>query len=203
MFENRADAGRRLAAKLREEGVAADVVLAIPRGGLPVARPVADALGAPLDVVVARKLGAPGNAELAIGAVADDGTLRLNDDLVARLGVDQTYVEEERERQLERAREKAARYDRGTDLAGKRVVVVDDGVATGATTAACLRRVRAAGASHLTLAVPVGPPDALRSLEGEADAVFALAEPASFGAVGAHYREFGQVPDEEALEYLQ
>lgn len=203
MFANRTEAGERLAARLRELGVDADVVLAIPRGGLPVARPVATALGVPLDVVVARKLGAPSNAELAIGAVADDGTLWLNDDLVGRLGVSESYLEDERERQAELAREKADRYDRGTDLRGKRVVIVDDGVATGATTMACIRRVNTAGASHVTLAVPVGPPDTLEWLAREADAVVALEEPAGFGAVGAHYRDFQQVPDEEAVEYLQ
>ncbi|WP_255150748.1 phosphoribosyltransferase [Halorarius halobius] len=202
MFEDRTDAGERLAEHLREAGVEADVVLAIPRGGLPVARPVADALGAPLDVVVARKLGAPGNPELAVGAVADDGTLWVNDDLVAQLGVSDDYLDAERDAEAARAREKADRYRQGIDLAGKRVVVVDDGVATGATTAACLRRVREAGAAHVTLAVPVGPPDTLDRLREEADRVIALEEPFSFGAVGAHYRDFRQVPDEAALAYL-
>jgi predicted phosphoribosyltransferase len=202
MFANRTDAGEQLATRLRDRGVTADVVLAVPRGGLPVARPVADALGVPLDVVVARKLGAPGNAELAIGAVADDGSVWVNDDLVGRLGVSESYLEDERERQAELAREKAARYAQGVDLRDKRVIVVDDGVATGATTMACLRRVTAAGASHVTLAVPVGPPDTLEWLAREADAVVALEEPSGFGAVGTHYRDFRQVPDEAAVEYL-
>lgn len=202
MFSNRTEAGKRLAERLREEGVEADVVLAIPRGGLPVARPVADALDAPLDVIVARKLGAPGNPELAIGAVADDGTLWLNDN-VNRLGVSDDYVEAERAHQHEQAREKAATYRQGVDLADKVVVVVDDGVATGATTAACLRRVRDAGAKRVVLAVPVGPPDALGWLREEADVVVALSEPRSFGAVGAHYRDFSQVSDAEALAFLE
>ncbi|WP_255197045.1 phosphoribosyltransferase [Halorarius litoreus] len=203
MFTDRTDAGHQLADHLRAAGIEADVVLAVPRGGLPVARPVADALGAPLDVVVARKLGAPGNAELAIGAVADDGSYWVNDDLVGRLGVREEYLEDEREHQAELARQKADSYARGVDLRDKRVVIVDDGVATGATTLACIRRVKAAGASHVTLAVPVGPPDTLDWLAREADAVVALEEPPGFGAVGAHYRDFRQVEDDDALVFLR
>lgn len=202
MFANRTDAGEQLATRLRERGVDVDVVLAIPRGGLPVARPVADALGVPLDVVVARKLGAPGNAELAIGAVADDGTRWVNDDLVGRLGVSESYLEDELEHQAELAREKANRYAQGVDLAGKRVVIVDDGVATGATTTACIREARDAGAERVILAVPVAPPDSVERLRREADEVIAVETPEHFNAVGGFYREFGQVTDEEAMTYL-
>lgn len=204
MFTDRTEAGERLAAHLQERGVSADVVLAIPRGGLPVARPVADALDARLSVVVARKLGAPGNPELAIGAVAADGSVWYNDDLVARLGVDDEYLERIVEQERTAAAEKLARYPAGDhDLDGRRVLVVDDGVATGATTRACLRQVRATDAAWVGLAVPVGPPDSLAELETEADDVYALETPRSFGAVGAHYRNFSQVTDEEAIEYLE
>ncbi|MFU8867227.1 phosphoribosyltransferase [Natronococcus sp.] len=206
MFANRSDAGDRLAAELEDRGTEADVVLGIPRGALPVARPVADALEADLDVVVARKLGAPTNPELAIGAVASDGSVWLNDDLVDRLGVPESYLEDVREREAENARRKAARYRGGEslpDLAGKRVVVVDDGVATGATAIACLRQVREAGAAALTLAVPVGSPETVTALEAEADVVVALVTPGNFRAVGQFYRDFGQVTDEEAIEFLE
>ncbi|NKE36746.1 phosphoribosyltransferase [Natronococcus sp. JC468] len=206
MFANRTDAGDRLAAELADRGIDADVVLGIPRGALPVARPVADALEADLDVVVARKLGAPSNPELAIGAVASDGSVWLNDDLVDRLGVSESYLEDVRRRESENAREKADRYRSGDavpDLAGKRVVVVDDGVATGATAIACLRQVREAGAERVVLAVPVGAPDTVAALESEADAVIALLAPETFRAVGQFYREFGQVADEEAVAYLE
>lgn len=202
MFADRTEAGQRLAERLLADGIEADVVLAVPRGGLPVARPVADALDAPLDVVVARKLGAPGNPELAIGAVADDGTLWLNDDLVAQLGVSDDYVAATREAEAARAAEKAAAYRQDVDLEGKRVVIVDDGVATGATTVACIRRARVGGARHVTLAVPVGPSDTVDWLRDEADRVVVLEEPLHFGAVGAHYRDFRQVSDEEAMGYL-
>ncbi|WP_227356855.1 phosphoribosyltransferase [Haladaptatus salinisoli] len=205
MFEDRTDAGEQLADLVVREGVAADIVLAIPRGGLPVGRPVADALGVPLDVVVAKKLGAPGNPELAIGAVGADGSVWLNDELIDRLGVDGAYVERERERQAEAAREKASTY-RGDepipDVAGDRVVVVDDGVATGATTIACLRQVRNAGASRVVLAVPVGSPRSVEQLADEADDVLCVEVPPYFSAVGQFYRAFEQVPDEVARTYL-
>lgn len=157
MFTDRTDAGQRLAAALVERGVDADLVLAVPRGGLPVGRPVADALGTPLDVVVARKVGAPGNPELALGAVAADGTAVINDDLVERLDLDERVVEAGIERERAAAEATLARYRDGRaplELDGKTVVVVDDGAATGATTVACLRSVRAAGPRRLVLAVP-------------------------------------------------
>jgi predicted phosphoribosyltransferase len=198
MFEDRADAGRRLAELLEGHDVDADVVLAIPRGGLPVGRAVADALGVPLDVVAARKIGAPGNPELAVGAVAADGTVYLNDEHLAELGVDQTFLDAAVEREQEAAREKVSRY-RGErpplDLRGKTVVVVDDGVATGATTIACLREVREAGAASVLLAVPVGPPGTVERLRAEADEVVCLETPPHFVAVGQFYDSFTQVSD--------
>ncbi|MGQ3410776.1 phosphoribosyltransferase [Natrinema sp. LN54] len=205
MFDDRTDAGERLAADLEARGLEADVVLGIPRGALPVARPVADALAADLDVVVARKMGAPQNPEVALGAVASDGSVWYNDDLIDRVNPSEAYLEEIRTDEAENAREKADRY-RETgglpDLRGKRVLLVDDGVATGATATACLRQVRETGADWVGLAVPVGSPRSIDALEREADDVIALETPADFRAVGQYYRDFGQVTDEEALEYL-
>jgi putative phosphoribosyl transferase len=205
MFDDRTDAGEQLASRVVREGVDADIVLAIPRGGLPVGRAVADALGVPLDVVVAKKLGAPSNPELAIGAVGADGSVWLNDGLIEQLGVGDGYLEGEQERKTEAAREKAVQYRGGKripDIEGKRVLLVDDGVATGATTIACLRQVKNAGASHVTLAVPVGSPSSIEELRGESDAVLCLETPFHFGAVGQFYRVFEQVPDEVAKTYL-
>ncbi|WP_226038949.1 phosphoribosyltransferase family protein [Natrinema sp. DC36] len=205
MFDDRTDAGERLAAALERRDLAVDVVLGIPRGALPVARPVADALEADLDVVVARKMGAPQNPEVALGAVASDGSVWENDDLIDRLNVSEGYLEEIRAEEAENAREKADRYRETAglpDLRGKRVLIVDDGVATGATATACLRQVQETDADWITLAVPVASPRAVNDLEREADEVIALETPADFRAVGQYYRTFDQVSDEEALEYL-
>ena len=206
MFRDRTDAGRQLADLLDDHDVTADVVLGIPRGGLPVARPVADALGVPLDVVVASKISAPNNPELAVGAVASDGSVWRNDELLDRLGVTDEYFERERESEADAARAKLEQY-RGTDeppdLTDARVVVVDDGLATGATTIAALRQVRAAGARSVLLAVPVGSPDSVERLRAEADEVLAVETPPHFSAVGQFYDSFEQVSDDEAMGYLE
>ncbi|WP_410766032.1 phosphoribosyltransferase [Haloferax sp. DFSO60] len=205
MFADRTDAGRRLGELLVERGETADVILAIPRGGLPVGREVADALDTPLDVVVASKVGAPSNPELAIGAVAGDGSVWWNDDLLSYFPVEDAYLERERQHEAEVAREKVARYRGGDpipDLEGKRVIIVDDGIATGATVRACLRQVNAAGAEHVVLAVPVAPEHSIAELEAECDEVVAVETPVVFGAVGAFYRNFAQVSDDDAVGYL-
>lgn len=205
MFQNRETAGRRLADQMHTQGVSPDIVLAVPRGGLPIGRAVADSFGVPLDIVAAKKLGAPANPELAIGAAASDGSVWLNEDLIDRLGIRDSYVESERERAAMVAREKVETYRQSAppDLDGKRVAVVDDGVATGATIRACLAEVENADASEVILGIPVGPPDTLASLADTVDTLVAVERPTRFGAVGAHYREFDQVSDEEAMAYLR
>jgi predicted phosphoribosyltransferase len=204
-FRDRSDAGERLGEALRERGVDADLVLAIPRGGLPLGRAVADALDAPLDVVVAQKIGAPGNPEYAVGAVASDGTVWRNEGAIRRTGADETYFERERETEAENARRKVDRY-RGErpapELAGKSVVVVDDGVATGSTVRAALLMLDGAGAERVVLAVPVGPPDTVAALGELADEVVCLRTPSDFRGVGQFYERFDQVSDEEAVSYL-
>lgn len=205
MFRDRTDAGDRLAASLRDHDISADLVLAIPRGGLPVGRAVADELSLPLDVVVARKLGAPSNPELALGAVASDGSSWLNTSLIDRLGVSDEYVERRHDAEATAARDKLERYRRGRpplELTGRTVVVVDDGVATGATTIACLRQVRAADVARVVLAVPVAPPETLTRLTEEADDVVCVETPRWFTAVGAYYDDFTQVADDEARALL-
>jgi predicted phosphoribosyltransferase len=205
MFRNRTEAAELLADELLDRNLEADIVLAVPRGGLPLGRVVADRLGVPLDIVVAKKLGAPNNPELAIGAVASDGSLYRNDDIIDQLGVDEDYVEAEADRAAETARRKEATYRSGEepDLVGRRVVIVDDGLATGATAIACIRKAKATGAERVVLAVPVGSPESLDEAAQEADDVVAVEEPVPFGAVGRHYRDFSQVTDEEAKAYLE
>ena len=205
-FADRTDAGRQLGERLREAVPDVDVVLAIPRGGLPVGRAVADALGVPLDVVVASKIGAPGNPELAIGAVASDGSVWRNESAIRATGADEAYFEREREREAAVAREKAERYRAGReppDLAAKTVAVVDDGVATGSTVRACLAVLRESGAERIVLAVPVGPPDTIAALRELADEVICPVTPEHFMGVGQCYDRFDQVSDEEAMAYLE
>lgn len=205
MFKNRTDAGQQLADVLEEHGIEADLVVAIPRGGLPVGRVVADRLRVPLDIVSARKVGAPQNPEFAIGAVAADGTVWLNESAIAEFGVTDAYLEEQIDVQRQAAVEKVRRYrgDRSPlEFEGKTVLVVDDGVATGATTIACIRQIRNAGADRVILAVPVGPPDTIEQLQNEADAVICVETPPHFRAVGQFYESFDQVSDERAKGYL-
>lgn len=204
-FPDRATAGRQLGEALREEAIDADLVLAIPRGGLPLGRAVADALGVPLDVVVAKKIGAPNNPEFAIGAVAADGSLWLNEAVIERSGIARDYVERTREAEAESAREKAARYrkdDSMPELTDRTVVIVDDGIATGATARACIERVRAGDPERIVLAAPVGSPRTIAELEAEVDEVVCLETPERFHAVGQFYEQFDQVSDEEAMTYL-
>jgi len=203
-FADREEAGRRLGEQLRQERVDADVVLAIPRGGLPLGREVADALDAPLDVVVAKKIGAPGNPEFAIGAVAADGSVWLNDEAIHRQGISREYVADTREQKAEAAQQKAERYREGSPpvLAGSDVVIVDDGIATGATVRACIEHVRTQQPASIVLAVPVGSPRTVEQLTGLVDTVVALETPTGFRAVGQYYRDFAQVTDEEAMAYL-
>lgn len=205
MFRNRARAGERLAEAMKGAGLEVDLVLAVPRGGLPIGRVVADAFSAPLDIVAAKKLGAPGNPELAIGAAAADGSIWVNDSLRSQLSVPEEYIESERKTAMETAKEKEETYRGGNEapeIEGKRVAIVDDGVATGATMRACIEAVKNAGAAEVIVGIPVGPRDTIADLESKADTVVVVETPRFFRAVGAHYAEFLQVSDEEAMAYL-
>ena len=206
VFRDREEAGRALAAALHGRVDRAHaLVLAIPRGGVIVAAPVARALDAPLDVVIPHKLGAPHNPELAIGAVAP-GVRVLDDGLTRALNVPDGYIEDEvaaQEAEIER-RTALYRDDRPPPVfAGATAVVVDDGVATGATSMAALRWARAQGAARVVFAAPVGPVAALRLLADECDDVVILETPRSFRAVGEWYDRFDQVTDEQVLAVLR
>ncbi len=204
IFADRVEAGERLAVALARYKGADAVVLAIPRGGVIVGEAVARALGLPLDVVVPRKIGAPGNPELGLGAIAP-GVRVLDEWLVERLGVTEEYLEREieaEEREIER-RERVYRAGRPpVEVGGKVAIVVDDGVATGGTAIAALRWARAQGAARVVLAVPVAPPGSVPKLAREADEVVVLETPEPFFAVGEWYRRFDQTTDEEVIAAL-
>jgi putative phosphoribosyl transferase len=211
LYADRADAGKALAAavrqELKEEHISArPLVLAIPRGGVPIGRDVATALGADLDLVVPRKLGAEGNPEYAIGAVMHDGTLYLNPEALRITGASADYIEAEKSRQMKEAERRLDAYRDGREepaLPGRVVVVVDDGIATGATMIAALRWVRSQGASVVIAAAPVAPPSTLAELKQEADRVICPHAPEDFFAIGAFYDSFGQVSDEEVEDILR
>lgn len=200
MFADRMDAARRLAARLSALKGRHPLVLAIPRGAVPMANHIAHALDGELDVVLVRKLGAPGNPEYAIGAVDEVGQIQLNPDVAE--GVDPAYLREEisRQRAVLAARRQA--YGPAVDPAGRIVIVVDDGVATGSTLIAALHALRAHKPQRLIAAIGVAPPETLHRLSRQADEVVCLETPAWFGSVGAFYQDFPQVTDAEVMQLL-
>jgi putative phosphoribosyl transferase len=204
LFADRREAGERLAEALGSLRGQPVVVLGIPRGGVEVAAVVAEQIDAPLDVVIPRKIGAPGNPELGLGAVAE-GVEVLDQHLIGLLGVTDDYLRAEIAAQEEEISRRAAAYrgDRPpADLTDRIAIVVDDGVATGGTAAAALRWARSQGASKVILAVPVAPAEAVHRLGEEADEVLALATPQPFYAVGQWYADFPQVSDQQVVEML-
>jgi putative phosphoribosyl transferase len=206
VFRDRRDAGRALAEAVRALDLEDPVVVGLPRGGVPVAFEVAQALEAPLDVMVARKIGAPGNPELAIGAIAEGGIEVLDHPMLARLLVSHDELEHAIARATEELEARVARYRQAEGtvaVAGRTVVVVDDGLATGATARAAVRALRARGAERIVLAAPVGSPEAVRSLEREADQVLCVLVPEQMWAIGFWYLEFGQTSDGEVAELLR
>ncbi|HLF77801.1 MAG TPA: alpha/beta fold hydrolase [Dehalococcoidia bacterium] len=204
MFRDRKDAGEQLAAVLKERNFEKPLVLGIPRGGVPVAAEVARAIGGELAVVVARKLGAPGNPELAIGATTETGATYINAGVAIAAGADQRYIEAEKQKQVLEARRREELFDhhRRRPVKDRTVIIVDDGIATGATAIAAVRSMKAEGAAHVVLAVPVGPQEMIQLLGGEADEVVCLDEDPGFWSVGQAYEDFSQVSDEEVLQIL-
>jgi putative phosphoribosyl transferase len=205
-FADRPDAGRRLAKRLEPLADEAPVVVALPRGGVPVAQEVAAALGAPLEVLVVRKLGAPHNPEYGIGAIAEGGTRVIDPGAVAALGLDGGVVDSIVEREAAELSRRVAAYrgDRPPlSLRGRTAIVVDDGVATGVTVTAALRAVRSQKPRRTILAVPVCAPESVLRLREEADEVLCLRTPALLYGVGQWYRDFSQVSDEEVVAALR
>jgi predicted phosphoribosyltransferase len=205
-FRDRREAGHLLATALRRyAGRARTVVLGMPRGGVVPAAEIASALHLPLDVVVSRKLGAPENPELAIGAIAEGGALHLDQDAPAGTRDSSAHLAREVERQRAEIARRQRRFREGRPLslpARATVILVDDGVATGSTAFAAIRALRQQGVGRLVFAVPVGPPDTVEVLRGMVDELVVLATPAPFPAVGTFYEDFRQVSDDEVVELL-
>ena len=205
-FRDRIDAGNLLAVRLAEHGYTPAIVLGIPRGGVILADIVAKKLAANFDIVIPRKLGAPENEELAIGAVMEDGTSYINRYIVSALRIPQNYIESERVRQAAEIRRRAAAYRKPGliyNIAGKNVIIVDDGIATGATVIASARWTRKHHPSTLIIAVPVAPSQSVEVLEQESDSVIVLHMPYDFGSVGQFYEEFGPVSDDQVTQIMR
>ncbi|MCI0467570.1 MAG: phosphoribosyltransferase [Beijerinckiaceae bacterium] len=206
-FANRADAGRQLAGALARYKELAPIVLALPRGGVPVAAEAAAALGAPLDLLLVRKIGVPNQPELAMGAVADGKTpiVVRNEEIIRYAGVPDSEFDAVRDAELAEIERRRRRYLGSrppADMSGRTVIVIDDGIATGATIRTALRAIRAQAPKELVLAVPVAAKDTLDELRGEADSAVCLEAPAWFDAVGSFYRDFRQVTDAEVIAIL-
>lgn len=205
LFRDRTDAGRQLASLVEHLRAADTVVVGLPRGGVPVAWAVADELDAPLDVILVRKLGVPVQPELAMGAIGEDGVRVIDADIVRATGVSDAMLDAVETRERAELERRAERYRAGrprTPLTGRRVVVVDDGVATGSTARAACQVARTEGATRVVLAVPVAPPDWTRRLGAAADDYLAVAVPDSFSGVGQFYQDFSQTSDGEVIRIL-
>jgi len=207
-FRDRSDAGRRLAEALAQYRHLHPVILALPRGGVPVAAEIASALDAPLDLVLVRKIGVPLQPELAMGAVVDGGSPLIvrNEDVIQIAGIEEAEFKaacDEELAEIERRRERYLGGRKRVDIAGKTAIVVDDGIATGATTRAALRATRMRHPKRLILAVPVAPTESLAAIRAETDEVVCLEDYSMFGAIGLYYSDFRQVSDREVIDLLQ
>ena len=206
-FKDRRDAGQQLSTQLTQYKERKDViVLGLARGGMVVADEVAAALHVLLNVIVVRKVGAPGNEELALGAVAEYGTGIFNEDLITALGVSRQWLKQEVEEQKQILKQRLSLYrgkSSAPELKSKIVILIDDGIATGASMRVAIQSVRHAGAKKIVLAVPVAAPDSLRKIAKEVDESICLFSPPYFGAVGSFYRSFGQTSDDEVIQILE
>lgn len=206
IFYNRHEAGQKLSSVLlKYKGLKNTIILGLPRGGVIVAHEVAQALGLPLDIIVTRKIGAPMNPELAIGATDELGHAVLNQEIIESLGVSEEYIEQEKSKEQAVAKERLLRYHKNRvplSLKGKGVLLIDDGLATGATMFAAIHSAKSKMAKKVVVAIPVAPRETIEKMKKEVDEIVCLHVPVSFGAVSAFYQIFDQTTDEEVIELL-
>ncbi len=205
MFKDRIDAGQRLAQALQDYPYEKGIVIAVPRGGIVVGAQIAEVLQLPLDIIIPKKLGAPHQPEVAIGAVTQDGTVMLNNFLMERLDLTQEDLTEIIKESIAEIKRRMVAYRGKEDLynlAGREVILVDDGIATGATIIAALKSIKNSGCKSITLAIPVAAPDAVETLKNEVDRLVCLCSQEPFYAVGQFYQNFKQTDDDEVLALL-
>lgn len=207
IFSNREEAGKILGAKVKEKGYGKDsLVLGIPRGGVVVAKEVAKILKCELDIIIPRKLRSPFNPELAFGAISDDDSLVIDESLVSLLNISQEFIEQEKKTQLKEIKRRRKKYNMDKllpDMKGKTVILVDDGIATGATMKAGVISVKKKKPEKIIVAIPVASPQSVEELKEITDEVICLYAPAYFAAVGQFYTEFSQTSDDEVIEILK
>lgn len=207
IFSNREEAGKILGVKVKEKGYGKDsLVLGIPRGGVVVAKEVAKILKCELDIIIPRKLRSPFNPELAFGAISDDESLVIDESLVSLLNISQEFIEQEKKTQLEEIKRRRKKYSMDKllpDMKGKTVILVDDGIATGATMKAGVISVKKKKPEKIIVAIPVASPQSVEELKEITDEVICLYAPAYFAAVGQFYTEFSQTSDDEVIEILK
>lgn len=205
-FTNRTQAGEQLASQIAERHARAQLVVGLARGGLAVARPIARALGVPLDVLIIKKISSPHNSELAIGALAPDGVAVVHWRMAHRVGADEAYITSQKQVLTGAIKQKTLLYRKGKsplNVAGKDVVIVDDGAATGATLEAAVQWLRAKKAKSILVALPVGAPEVIARITPEVSKVMVLHTPQDMGSVGEYYDEFPQMTDEEVVALLR
>lgn len=205
-FQNRMEAGKKLAQKLISyKNFPNGIIIALPRGGVPVAYQVAEALNLPLDIISPRKIGAPFNPEYAIGAITETGEGIFNEAAITRLNISENYLSNEIKKEQTKAQERLSRYRVGMpprQLEGKTIFLIDDGLATGLTMKAAIQSLQETGVDKIIVAVPVAPPDTIQEISSKVDALFCLETPPYFEAVGQFYYDFSQTTDEEVIELL-
>lgn len=207
LFVDRTDAGKQLANALKSYSGQSDIIiLALPRGGVPVAYPIAKALKSPLDVFLVRKLGVPRQEELAMGAIASNNVMILNDEIINQLGISQSQIDEVIKKEKSVLEERQNKYtgDRAPiEIENKTVILVDDGIATGSTIRAAIKAIKKLNCKKIVVAVPVAPPDTIEKIRDEVDEMICLKMPYPFFAIGGWYENFGQTSDEEVITLLQ